>query len=60
MLEPYVANSKQVYPRLQTALQARAHGQDLDAADLLLEYTDAVVAGVLAAYGPQDKTGRSQ
>ena len=60
MLEPYVANSKQVYPRIQTALQARAHGQDLDAADLLLEYTDAVVAGVLAAYGPQDKTGRSQ
>ena len=50
LLEPYVANSMAAYPRLQAALANRAAGAALAADDILLEYADAVVAGVLACY----------
>lgn len=49
LLEPYVANSAAVYPRIQTALAARAAGEPLAPDDILIEYADAVVAGLLAA-----------
>jgi len=51
LLEPYVANSKPVYPRIQKALAARATDGALPEDDILVEYTDAVVAGVLQMYG---------
>lgn len=51
LLEPYVANSVGVYGRIQSALANRAAGEPLAEGDLLLEYADAVVAGVLACYG---------
>ncbi len=51
MLEPYIANSQTSYPRIQEALRARAYHQPLPEDDLLLEYTNAVVAGVVRAYG---------
>jgi N-acetylmuramoyl-L-alanine amidase len=51
LLEPYVANSLQAYSRLQAALASRAAGAPPAEDDILLEYTDAVVAGVLARYG---------
>jgi N-acetylmuramoyl-L-alanine amidase len=50
LLEPYVANSKAVYPRLQSALANRASGAPLADNDILLEYADAVVAGVVSRY----------
>ncbi len=53
LLEPYVANSGQAYPRLQAAIKARAEGRDPEANDLLVEYADAVVQGVLSVYGPR-------
>lgn len=52
LLEPYVANSRREYARIQNALSARAYYQPLPADDILVEYTDAVVAGVLQTYGP--------
>jgi hypothetical protein len=51
LLEPYVANSKKEYPRIQSALTARQYHQPLPADDILVEYADAVVAGVLQVYG---------
>ncbi len=51
LLEPYVANSEAVYPRLQAALAARASGGDLAEDDILVEYADAVIDGVLRMYG---------
>lgn len=51
LLEPYVANSEAVYPRLQDALAVRAQGGDLSEDDILVEYADAVVDGVLRMYG---------
>lgn len=51
LLEPYVANSKPVYARLQEALAARVAGSELAEDDILVEYTDAVVKGVLKMYG---------
>lgn len=50
LLEPYVANSTAVYPRLQSALATRASGAALAGDDILLEYADAVVAGVVSRY----------
>lgn len=51
MLEPYIANSTNSYPRIQEALRARGHHEPLPEDDILIEYTDAVVKGVLATYG---------
>lgn len=51
LLEPYVANSVRAYGRIQSALADRDAGRELAEDDILLEYTDAVVAGVLACYG---------
>jgi len=51
LLEPYVANSAGAYTRFQSALANRAAGLPLAEDDILLEYVDAVVAGVLACYG---------
>lgn len=53
MLEPYIANSESGYARLQAALKARAEGEVPKDDDILLEYTEAVLAGVLDAYGPE-------
>lgn len=51
LLEPYIANSKVTYARLQQALDERARGADLSDDDILIEYAGAVVEGVLAVYG---------
>lgn len=53
LLEPYIANSKDSYSRFQTALRQRQDGGQPAKDDILLEYTDAVVAAVLATYGPE-------
>lgn len=50
LLEPYIANSETVYLRLQSALENRANGVELAEDDILLEYTEAVVMGVLSHY----------
>jgi len=51
MIEPFVANSEWGYGRLQAALAARAEGGELPEDDVLVEYAEAVVEGVLAVYG---------
>ncbi|TVP78540.1 MAG: hypothetical protein EA353_08135, partial [Puniceicoccaceae bacterium] len=53
MLEPYIANSVTSYPRIQEALRARNFHEPLPENDILLEYTSAVVAGILDAYSSQ-------
>lgn len=53
MLEPYVANSKEGYARIQKALETRANGQAPEEEDILVEYADAVVAGILSRYAPE-------
>jgi hypothetical protein len=53
LLEPYIANSQEAYPRIQEALRRRALGKSLPEDDILTEYAGAVVRGVLAAYGPE-------
>ncbi len=50
LLEPYIANSQASYPRIQKALAARAVNAPLGEDDILVEYADAVVAGVLRVY----------
>jgi N-acetylmuramoyl-L-alanine amidase len=50
LLEPHVANSKVAYARIQKALATRAEGAKPDSDDILVEYADAVVAGVLGRY----------
>ena len=50
LLEPYVANGVTAYGRIQAALADRAAGRTLAEDDILVEYADAVVAGVLACY----------
>ena len=50
LLEPYVANSVTAYARIQAALADRAAGRALAEDDILVEYADAVVAGVLDCY----------
>lgn len=51
LLEPYMANSVPVYERIQSALANRSAGLELAEDDILVEYANAVVAGVLACYG---------
>jgi N-acetylmuramoyl-L-alanine amidase len=53
LLEPYVANSVGAYGRLQSALANRAADRALAEDDILLQYADAVVAGVRACYGQE-------
>ncbi|MGB0412939.1 MAG: N-acetylmuramoyl-L-alanine amidase [Coraliomargarita sp.] len=53
MLEPYVANSKVGYKRIQTALVTRANQGLLTDDDILIEYADAVVAGILSRYATE-------
>jgi N-acetylmuramoyl-L-alanine amidase len=56
LLEPYIANSHTSYARLQKALKARALHQPLPPDDILIEYTEAVVAGILSTYGPSESS----
>ncbi|MFT5836875.1 MAG: N-acetylmuramoyl-L-alanine amidase [Candidatus Azotimanducaceae bacterium] len=51
LMEPYIANSESSYVRIQKALAARAVHAPLAADDILVEYTEAVVAGILQTYG---------
>lgn len=51
LMEPYIANGKSSYARIQEALRARHYHEPLPADDILLEYVEAVVAGVQRAYG---------
>lgn len=53
LLEPYIANSKEAYPRIQAALKNRQFGKAPAEDDILLEYADAVVEGILAVYGSE-------
>jgi N-acetylmuramoyl-L-alanine amidase len=54
LLEPYIANSMTTYPRLQAAIDNRRHHRPLGDEDILIEYADAVVAGLLEVYaGPR-------
>ena len=50
LMEPYIANSRSSYVRIQKALRAREYHEPLAADDILVEYADAVVTGVLRAY----------
>ena len=50
LMEPYISNSKTSYARIQKALRAREYHEPLPADDILVEYADAVVTGVLSAY----------
>ena len=50
LLEPYIVNSEAVYPRIQSALANRVAGKAPANDDILVEYADAVVAGVLNCY----------
>ena len=53
LLEPYIANSKNSYARIQKALAARAVYAPLPEDDILIEYADAVVDGVRRVYGSE-------
>jgi N-acetylmuramoyl-L-alanine amidase len=50
LMEPYITNSHSSYARIQKALSAREYHEPLPADDILVEYADAVVTGVLRAY----------
>ena len=50
LMEPYISNSHSSYARIQKALNAREYHEPLPADDILVEYADAVVAGVLRTY----------
>lgn len=50
LMEPYITNSHSSYARIQKALRAREYHEPLPADDILVEYADAVVTGVLRAY----------
>lgn len=50
LMEPYISNSHSSYARIQKALSAREFHEPLPADDILVEYADAVVTGVLRAY----------
>ena len=56
LLEPYIANGKATYPRIQQALKNRQQKKPLAEDDILLEYADAVVAGLLEVYRPVSDT----
>lgn len=51
LLEPYIANGRRSYARIQEALRARKYKEPLPPNDILIEYADAVVAGVFQLYG---------
>lgn len=53
LLEPYLANSRTSYERVQKALAARAAKAPLAEDDILIEYADAVVEGVRRVYGSE-------
>lgn len=55
LLEPYIANSKAIYPRIQEALRKRELGHPLAEDDILVQYAGAIVAGLLQVYGPKAK-----
>ncbi|MEC7281912.1 MAG: hypothetical protein VXU50_07580, partial [Verrucomicrobiota bacterium] len=48
-----ITNSHSSYARIQKALRAREYHEPLPADDILVEYADAVVSGVLRAYERQ-------
>ena len=50
LMEPYIANSHSSYARIQKALSAREYHEPLPADDILVEYAEAVVTGVLRTY----------
>lgn len=50
LMEPYITNSHSSYARIQKALRAREYHETLPSDDILVEYADAVVTGVLRAY----------
>lgn len=50
LMEPYITNSHSSYVRIQKALSAREYHEPLPADDILVEYADAVVTGVLRTY----------
>ncbi|MFU8848058.1 MAG: hypothetical protein ACNA77_05005 [Opitutales bacterium] len=52
LLEPYIANSRGSYRRIQEALGQRQAGGPLAEDDILLEYANAVIQALLAVYGP--------
>ena len=52
LLEPHIANSLEAYERIQKALASRAAGAAPEDDDILVEYADAIVAGILEVYGP--------
>lgn len=56
LLEPYIANSKGTYPRIQQALKNRRLAKPLAEDDILVEYADAVVAALLEVYGSKPET----
>ena len=49
-MEPYISNSQSSYARIQKALSAREYYEPLPTDDILVEYADAVVTGVLRTY----------
>lgn len=54
MLEPYITNSCETYPRIQKALRDRRDGAELASDDILLEYANGVVEAILVVYGSQN------
>ena len=50
LMEPYISNSQSSYARIQKALSAREYHEPLPADDILVEYADAVVTGLLRTY----------
>ena len=50
LMEPYIANSHNSYARIQKALTAREYHEPLPVDDILVEYADAVVTGILHTY----------
>lgn len=53
LLEPYIANSRWTYPRIQAALKTRHDGQVPAEDDILLEYAAGVVEGLLSVYASE-------
>ena len=50
LMEPYITNSHSSCARIQKALRAREYHEPPSADDILVEYADAVVTGMLRAY----------
>lgn len=53
LLEPYIANNGDTYARIQQALRDRQRKLTLAEEDILQEYANAVVEGLLVVYGPK-------